>query len=83
MLNESLRLAGQKVAATDGRTFEVRNPFTREVVGTVPKASLAQVREAFEIARAYKATLSRAERAAILNRASALVRAPSPSMSNE
>ena len=74
MLNESLRLAGQKVAATDGRTFEVRNPFTREVVGTVPKASLAQVREAFEIARAYKATLSRAERAAILNRASALVR---------
>jgi len=74
MRNESLRLAGQKVAAIDGRTFYVRNPFTHEVVGTVPKASLAQVREAFEIARTYKPKLSRAERAGILNRASALVR---------
>jgi putative phosphonoacetaldehyde dehydrogenase len=74
MRNESLRIAGQRVDAPDGRTFEVRNPFTREVVGTVPKASLAQVREAFEIARSYKPKLSRAERAAILNRASALVR---------
>jgi putative phosphonoacetaldehyde dehydrogenase len=74
MLNESLRIAGHKVGATDGRVIEVRNPFTRQVVGTVPKASLAQVREAFEIARAYKAKLSRAERAGILNRASALVR---------
>jgi putative phosphonoacetaldehyde dehydrogenase len=74
MLNESLRIAGRKVGATDGRAIEVRNPFTRQVVGTVPKASLAQVREAFEIARAYKSKLSRAERAGILNRASALVR---------
>jgi len=74
MLSESLRIAGQKVSAPDGRTIEVRNPFTREVVGTVPKASLAQVREAFELARAYKATLSRADRAGILNRASARVR---------
>ena len=74
MLNESLRIAGHKVGATDGRVIEVRNPFTRQVVGTVPKASLAQVREAFEIARAHRAKLSRAERAGILNRASALVR---------
>ncbi|HVK33177.1 MAG TPA: hypothetical protein VM845_11830, partial [Burkholderiaceae bacterium] len=44
----------------DGRVIEVRNPFTREIVGTVPKASLAQVREAFEIGRAYKPKLSRA-----------------------
>jgi putative phosphonoacetaldehyde dehydrogenase len=74
MLNESLRIAGQRVSAADGRTLDVRNPFTREVVGTVPKASLAQVREAFEIAHAYKATLSRADRAGILNRASGRVR---------
>ncbi|MDH4060896.1 MAG: aldehyde dehydrogenase family protein, partial [Aquincola sp.] len=71
---ESLRIAGQRVAAPDGRVIEVRNPFSREVVGTVPKASLSQVREAFEIARAYRATLSRADRAGILNRASARVR---------
>ena len=44
MRAESLRIAGQKVAAPDGRVIEVRNPFTRELVGTVPKASLAQVR---------------------------------------
>ena len=74
MRMESLRIAGQRVAAPDGRAIEVRNPFTRELVGTVPKASLAQVREAFEIGRAYKATLSRAERAAILNRAAVKVR---------
>lgn len=71
---ESLRIGGEKVAAPDGRAIEVRNPFTRELVGTVPKASLAQVQQAFEIGRAYKPTLSRAERAAILNRAALLVR---------
>ena len=74
MLNETLRIAGQRVAAPDGRVIEVRSPYTRELVGTVPKASLAQVREAFEIARAYRATLTRAERAAILNRTSRMVR---------
>ena len=74
MLNETLRIAGQRVVAPDGRVIEVRSPYTRELVGTVPKASLAQVREAFEIARAYRATLTRAERAAILNRTSRMVR---------
>jgi putative phosphonoacetaldehyde dehydrogenase len=74
MRAESLRIAGERTAAPDGRVIEVRNPFTREVVGTVPKASLAQVREAFEVARAYRPKLSRAERAGILNRAAALVR---------
>ncbi len=73
MRSESLRIAGQKLAAPDGRVIEVRNPFTRELVGTVPKASLAQVREAFAIARAYKATLSRAERSAILHRSARMV----------
>ena len=74
MHSESLRIGGQRVAAPDGRVIEVHNPFTRELVGTVPKASLAQVREAFAIALAYKATLSRADRAAILNRTAAAVR---------
>ncbi len=72
MLTEHLRIAGRKVGSD--RVIEVRNPFTRELVGTVPKASLAQVREAFEVAHAYKARLSRFERANILNKAAALVR---------
>jgi phosphonoacetaldehyde dehydrogenase len=72
MLIESLRIAGEKVASE--RHIEVRNPFTRELVGTVPKATLEQVRQAFAAAHAYKATLSRFERANILNKAAAIVR---------
>ncbi len=73
MRNESLRIAGEKV--TGERHIEVRNPFTRELIGTVPKATLAQVREAFAAAHAYKPTLTRFERANILNKAAAIVRA--------
>jgi putative phosphonoacetaldehyde dehydrogenase len=72
MIQEQLRIAGQKVACD--RHIEVFNPFTNAVVGTVPKASLEQVREAFRIAQAYKPHLSRFERANILNKAAALVR---------
>ena len=39
MRNESLRIAGEKVAGE--RHFEVRNPFSGEVVGTVPRATPA------------------------------------------
>jgi len=72
MRNESLRIAGEKVAGE--RHFEVRNPFSGEVVGTVPRATPAQVREAFAAARAYQPRLSRFERSNILNKAAALVR---------
>jgi len=72
MRSEGLRLGGEKVAGE--RSFEVRNPFSGAVVGTVPKATLAQVREAFAIAQAFKPTLSRFERSNILNKAAALVR---------
>jgi len=74
---EALRIAGEKVGADRGgdRVIEVRNPFTRELVGTVPKATLAEVQRAFEIAQAHKARLSRFERANILNRAATAVRA--------
>jgi putative phosphonoacetaldehyde dehydrogenase len=77
MLIESLRIAGEKVGADrDGeRVITVRNPYTREVVGTVPKATLGEVARAFEIGQAYKARLSRFERANILHQAAALVRA--------
>jgi putative phosphonoacetaldehyde dehydrogenase len=76
MRNEALRIAGEKVGAdrSGERSIAVRNPYTRELVGSVPKATLAEVRLAFEIAHAYKPKLSRAERAGILNRTAALVR---------
>jgi len=69
---ESLRIAGRRVVG-DGRTIEVRDPWTGEVAGTVPKARVEDVREALETARRYRPTLSRADRAAILERAGALV----------
>ena len=82
MRSESLRIAGEKRAAPDGRVIEVRNPFTRELVGTVPKASLAQVHEAFEIGRAHKAKLSRAERAGIKNLRAQLTPPDDPQLAN-
>ena len=43
--------------------------------GTVPRASVNDVKRAFAIAKGYKARLTRYERAAVLNKAAALVRA--------
>jgi putative phosphonoacetaldehyde dehydrogenase len=77
MRHEALRIAGRKVGADDrddSRRITVRNPFTRQVVGSVPKATLAEVEQAYAAAHAYKARLSRFERSSILNRAAALVR---------
>lgn len=80
MRSEALRIAGEKVGAEGpsarggDRVIEVRNPFTRELVGTVPKATLDELRRAYDIARGYKAKLTRFERSNILNRAAALVR---------
>jgi putative phosphonoacetaldehyde dehydrogenase len=54
--------------------IEVRYPFSGEVVGTVPKASVAQVRSAFAAARAFKPKLTRYERASIMQKAAALLR---------
>ncbi len=73
---EGLRIAGEKVGAdrSGDRVIRVHNPYTRELVGTVPKATPDEVRRAFDIGLAYKARLSRFERSRILNQAAALVR---------
>ncbi|MRD46954.1 phosphonoacetaldehyde dehydrogenase [Caenimonas koreensis DSM 17982] len=71
---DAMRIAGQKVGAGRDRVIEVFNPYTSERIGTVPKATLEEVRGAFATAHAYKPTLTRYERAAILNKAAALIR---------
>ena len=73
---EALRIAGEKIGADRGgdRVISVHNPFTRECIGTVPKATLDEVRRAFEIAKNYKSRLTRFDRSNILNQAAALVR---------
>jgi putative phosphonoacetaldehyde dehydrogenase len=74
MRNEALRIAGEKVGAGREAAIEVFNPFTRQAVGRVPKATLAEVRQALEIAHDHRSRLSRFERSAILQRAGAAVR---------
>jgi aldehyde dehydrogenase (NAD+) len=63
---------GGKLVASD-RVIEVHNPYTEQVIGTVPKAGLEQIREAYEIAAAYKPKLSRYDRARILRRTGELL----------
>ncbi|MFO1267815.1 MAG: phosphonoacetaldehyde dehydrogenase [Rubrivivax sp.] len=67
-----MRIGGEKVST--GRRLDVFNPYNRERVGTVAMAGVQQVQRAMEIAAGYKATLSRYQRSAILNRAAALLR---------
>ena len=70
---DQMRIAGRKLAGAADRKIEVFNPFSAQCIGTVPKASLEDVRQAFALAHAYQPTLTRYERAAILNRAAAIV----------
>jgi aldehyde dehydrogenase (NAD+) len=68
---ETLRIAGEKVPCE--RSFEVRYPYTGEVVATVPKASVDDVRRAFSIARKYRSTLTRYDRYRILMKAGEII----------
>lgn len=69
--NEALRIAGEKVYRDE--VIEVTYPYTGEVIATVPKASLEDVRRAYKIARDYKPTLTRYERYKILMRAGEII----------
>ena len=68
---EAMRIAGEKVHRD--RVIEVRFPYTGEVVATVPRATVEDVKRAFRIAREYKATLTRYERYKVLMRAGEII----------
>jgi putative phosphonoacetaldehyde dehydrogenase len=68
--------------ATKHGVIEVRYPFTGEVVGTVRRAGVEDVRKAFAWARAYKPRLTRYERANVFNKAAALLRDRVPEASD-
>jgi putative phosphonoacetaldehyde dehydrogenase len=70
--NEPMRIAGERVHGT--RTLDVMNPFTGGRVGTVPKATIDDVRRAIAAALAYKPKLTRYERYAILYKAAEILR---------
>ncbi len=67
-----MRIGGQKVAGDVG-TLDVFNPYTNELVGTVPRASRQQVQEALERAQQFKPTLTRYERQQILTKTAQLL----------
>ena len=69
--HEALRIGGQKVHRD--RVIDVTYPYTGEVIATVPKATLEDVRRAYRIAHDYKPTLTRYERYKILMRAGQII----------
>jgi aldehyde dehydrogenase (NAD+) len=68
---ESLRIGGERIESD--RIIEVVNPYTGACIGSVPKATVDDVRRAFEFALAYRPRLSRYERHRILLKAADLV----------
>jgi aldehyde dehydrogenase (NAD+) len=58
--HEGLRIGGARVATE--RTSEVFNPYSRALVGTVAQASVADVRRAIALGKAFRPHLTRYER---------------------
>ena len=73
---EGMRIAGKIVGAdrTGERCISISNPYTGQSIGSVPKATLEEVRAAFAAAAAYRPCLTRFARANVLDRAAAIVR---------
>jgi aldehyde dehydrogenase (NAD+) len=80
VLHEKMRIGGER--AGGARVLEVHNPYTGAIVGTVPKATVDDVRRAFAFARAYKPTLTRYQRYEICKRAAELIRARGEAISD-
>ena len=68
---ECMRIGGDRVSRE--HVIEVHNPYSGECIGSVPQATVADVRRAFEIAHSYRPRLSRYARSQILQRAAQLV----------
>jgi len=64
--NESMRIAGKKVDAE--KIIEVKYPYTKEIVGTVPAGTAEHAKRALDIAANYNPKLTRYERQKILQK---------------
>src|SRR5260221_7120229 len=71
LIRESLRIAGEKVSRD--RVIEVHHPYSGALAGTVPKATLDDVKWALRIARSFRSTLTRHDRYQILMKAGAII----------
>jgi putative phosphonoacetaldehyde dehydrogenase len=77
---ETLRIGGARIATE--RNAEVFNPYTRELVGTVAKASVAEVRQAIGTAKAFRSRLTRYERYRICYQSADALRARTEEVAN-
>ena len=69
--HEAMRIAGE--AVDNERRIEVFNPYTNELVGTVPKATVADIEHAFSVAARYQPGLTRYQRQQILFKAAEIL----------
>jgi len=79
-LRQKMRIAGKLVG--NERLIEVLNPYNGKLVGTIPKATVGDIRDAFRIARQFKSTLTRFERSRIMLRAAEILRANTDAVSD-
>jgi len=79
-LHAKMRIAGEEVGGE--RTIEVANPYTGTLVGTVPKATVDEVRRAISIANGYKPALTRYDRYRILYRTAEIIRSRTEEISD-
>ena len=77
---ESLRIGGERIATP--RSSEVFNPYTRALVGTVAQASVAEVRRALAVARAFRSPLTRYQRYRICYQTAEALRARTEEIAN-
>ena len=77
---ESLRIGGARVATE--RSGEVFNPYTRALVGTVASASVAEVRRAIGIAKAFRPRLTRYQRYSVCYQTAEALRARTEEIAN-
>nr|WP_230411537.1 phosphonoacetaldehyde dehydrogenase [Collimonas humicola] len=75
-----MRIAGK--LAGNPRRIEIRNPFNGALVGSVPKATVDDIRHAFKTARAFRSPLTRFERSRIMLRTAELLRANTDAISD-
>src|SRR6476660_6159049 len=79
-LRAKMRIAGEEVGGE--RTIDVGNPYTGAIVGTVPKATVDDIRRAISIASGYKPTLTRYDRYRILYRTAEIIRSRTEEISD-
>jgi putative phosphonoacetaldehyde dehydrogenase len=73
VLHETMRIAGERVGGE--RVIDVHNPYTGARIGTVPRATVDDIRRAYAIAKGYRSQLTRHDRYRILHRTAELIRA--------